>query len=227
MSPTDANLFLLSNLLALKQHILAFDIEYAPTDVHLDLGAPLRDLRAGLFNPVKLIRALGSGLVPRVVTDMTDARDEVDARLRGVIKDLVTGWASRMTAALNYFPDRQDEPRGRRASKVQQSRSSDAAAAARVRDDILRELPLVRKKIEEYIHDHRTRDMLLRAVLQEVLVRYAGWIEYLGYATGSEPGRIPKGKGREDGVWEGDVFGEWAVGVFGVGEVVENDGEEE
>jgi conserved oligomeric Golgi complex subunit 3 len=207
------------------------------------LGAPLTDLRdaAGfhLLNPARLVRAaLGGALVPRVVTDMRDARVDVDDRLRAVIGALVAEWGARMTApardaavppALPVPAGDGEDGRGRPEARGGGG-GGDAEAAAvagrRVREAVEREAPLVRRKVDEYVHDRRTRDMLLRAVLEDVLRRYAEFLGRIGFGSGGgrRKGR-GKGKGREDEVWEEDVFGEWAGKVLGL-EGVELDGDE-
>jgi hypothetical protein len=161
---------------------------------------------------------------------MKDARTEVDERLRSVIGDLVSGWSGRMTSALLLPPgtsngEAQPPIRGRnpapRKTSTFGSQNDDAAIALRVREAIEREVPLVRRKVDEYIHDRRTRDMLLRAVLEDVLIKYASWLEARGLATQTgKTGSRAKGKGREDSVWEEEAFGEWAFGTFGL-----NDGD--
>jgi hypothetical protein len=232
VSPTDSHLFLLSHLLALKHHILAFDIEFASTDVRVDFTASLWDLKDGMFSPSTWYRALGGSFVPRVVTDMTDARTELDERLRSVIGQLVSGWASRMaapilspTAAANTAATATkaiangngEEKRGRQEARKGTPSSHDADISTSLRATVSREVPLVRKKLDEYLHDTRTRDMLLRAVLEDVLVKYSAWLEAKGLEGVHMPGRgRAKGKGREDGVWEEEAFAEWAVRTFGL-----------
>jgi conserved oligomeric Golgi complex subunit 3 len=156
---------------------------------------------------------------------MKDARTEVDERLRTVIGELVSGWSARMTGPLSLPPgygDGQAPPRGRNPAPRKTSvsgttKNDDAAVALRVRESVEREVPLVRRKVDEYIHDRRTRDMLLRAVLEDVLVKYAAWLENRGIASqGGKAGSRAKGKGREDSVWEEEAFGEWAFGAFGL-----------
>jgi hypothetical protein len=226
----------LSHLLALKHRILAFDIEYAATDVRVDFGAAAAGAAgvASFFNPARLVRAaLGGGLVPRVVTDMRDARVDVDDRLRAVIGALVTEWAARMTepvrataaaAATAAPPPPGEDGRGRTEARGGDA-AAHAAAARRARETVEREAPLVRRKVDEYVRDGRTRDMLLRAVLEDVLRRYAAFLERIGLGAAGKGRRRGKGKGREDEVWEEDVFGEWAAKVFGL-EGVELDGDE-
>jgi len=217
VSPTDSNLFLLSHLLALKHHILAFDIEYTDTDVRVDFAASLWDLRDGMFNPSKWYRALGGSLIPRVVTDMKDARTELDDRLRGVIGELVSAWSKRMATPIlspAVASANGEEKRGRSGARKGMPTSEDAETGAKLRGTIEHEVLLVRNKLNEYLHDRRTRDMLLRAVLEDVLVKYAAWLEAKGLEAMPGKGRA-KGKGREDDVWEEEAFEEWAVKAFG------------
>jgi hypothetical protein len=224
VSPTDANLFLLSHLLALKHHILAFEIEFAATDVRVDLPSSLVDLRDTMLNPASWMRALGGGFVPRVVTDMKDARTDVDDRLRAVIGSLVHGWSARMTAPMTRGSST-ETTRGRSDVRKGSATVADAEEGALAREALAREVPLVRRKLDEYMQDRRTKDMLLRAVLEEVLVKYAGWLESKGL-DGPLIGRSKaKGKGREDGVWEEETFAQWALGVFGLETLEEDDGE--
>jgi hypothetical protein len=216
---------LLSHLLALKHHILAFEIEFAATDVRVDLPTSLWDLRDIMFNPASWMRALGGGFVPRVVTDMKDARTDVDDRLRAVIGELVGAWSARMAVPITN-PGATDEMRGRPDARKGSATNVDAEAGAKMRETVEREVPLVRRKLDEYMHDRRTKDMLLRAVLEDVLVKYAAWLEAKGL-DGPLTGRSKaKGKGREDGVWEEEAFAQWALGVFGL-EALEGDGDGE
>jgi hypothetical protein len=168
------------------------------------------------------MQAVSQGFLPKVVTEALDARGEVDAKLRDVIGEVVTSWAGRMAAPLNGEVN--GKSRGRGSTEKD---GSNAARAAHVRETVEREVPLVRRKMDEYIHDRRTRDMLLRAVLEEVMVQYGAWLEKQGLVAGAGPGKRAKGKGREDGVWEEEAFAEWAVGAFGLDEAVDDDDEED
>jgi hypothetical protein len=224
VSPTDAHLFLISHLLAFKHHLLAFDIESASADVSVDFAAPLWAISASIFSPAKLMRAVSQGFVPKIVTEALDARGEVDSKLRDAIGEVVNAWTERMTAPIQGVSN--GKATQGRVTTEKEGPKTDASRAAQVRETIEREVPLVRRKMDEYIHDRRTRDMLLRAVLEEVMVKYAGWMEKQGLTSPIGPGRRAKGKGREDGVWEEDSFGEWAVGAFGLDDVLDEEDED-
>jgi hypothetical protein len=187
----------------------------------VDFAAPFWAISASIFSPAKLMQAVSQGFLPKIVTEALDARGEVDAKLRDVIREVVTSWAGRIAAPLSSEVN--GKTRGRGSTDKD---GSNASRAAQVRETVEREVPLVRRKMDEYIHDRRTRDMLLRAVLEEVMVQYAAWLEKQGLVAGVGPGKRAKGKGREDGVWEEEAFGEWAVGAFGLDEAVDDDDED-
>lgn len=217
-SPTDANLFLIAHLLRLKQQIVAFDIEFVTPEVTFDFFSltntfyELRE-RGNLWNPASWVRLVGGGLMPRVVENMLDAKAELDGRLRAVINEFVSGVVQRITAPLVAMPH----------VKPGSDASPDAnKATVAVRGVAQKEIVLLRKRLDEYIEDSRTRETLVAAVRDQVILAYEDWIETLregkgmsGIGKGSR-----KGKGREDEVWSSEVFAEWCEKSFAVGNVV-------
>ena len=208
-SPTDAALFLISHLLLLKQQIVAFDIEFVTpeTDIHYDIWSVTNTFwelrsRGGLFNPRNLVGLL----IPKVVDNMLDAKAEVDARLRQAITDLTTAFARRITAPI-------DTAGGKKVPV-----SEAAARTAKIRQNVHAETPFLRQKLDAYISDARTREMLVAAVMEAVTQRYEDWFDasYAASLNGGAGVRSAKGKGREDGVWDPDVFGEWCGDAFRV-----------
>ncbi|KAI4633402.1 hypothetical protein J4E80_000768 [Alternaria sp. BMP 0032] len=210
-SPTDAALFLVSHLLLLKQQIVAFDIEFVTPETEVQynfasLTNTFWELRArgGLFNPRNLVGLL----IPKVVENMLDAKAEVDARLRQAINDFTGQFVARMTAPIDTKGNK----------KVPLSEAP--ARTSKIRQNIEHETPFLRSKLEEYITDARTREMLVAAVMESVTQAYEDW-----YDTSYSPSlsnqnganRSAKGKGREDGVWDPDVFSEWCGNTFKVG----------
>jgi hypothetical protein len=212
-SPTDAALFLVSHLLLLKQQIVAFDIEFVTpeTEVHYDISSitntfwELRS-RGGLFNPRNLVGLL----IPKVVENMLDAKAEVDARLRQAINDLTGQFVSRMIAPIDTTTNKKIPP------------SEAPARTAKVRQNIEHETPFLRSKLEEYITDARTREMLVAAVKESATQAYEEWFD-ASYAPSAAAtngaARSGKGKGPESAVWDPDVFAEWCGGVFGTATV--------
>jgi hypothetical protein len=193
----------MKHLLTLKQQIVAFDIEFVTPEVQFDFSSVTNTFwelrsRGGLFNPLNLVRFVGGSLVPKVVTNMLDAKAELDGRLRKIINEFVDSFAKRMTKPLQ--------------TTVKDAQS----ATSQVRQTIEKDVPFLRKKLEEYIADPRTKETLVAAVMDKVVEHYEDWYEEYnnGAKTGSG-GR--KGKGREDEVWGPGAFVEWAGGVFDIG----------
>jgi hypothetical protein len=209
-SPTDAALFLVSHLLLLKQQIVAFDIEFVTpeTEVQYDFSSitntfwELRS-RGGLFNPRNLVGLL----IPKVVENMLDAKAEVDARLRQAITDFTSQFSTRMTAPI--------DTKNNKKVPIQEV----PARTAKIRQNVEHETPFLRSKLEEYITDARTREMLVAAVAESVAQAYEDWFDTSYEPSISGTGRNAKGKGREDGVWDPDAFTEWCNGVFKVGQI--------
>ncbi|KAB2102900.1 hypothetical protein AG0111_0g9299 [Alternaria gaisen] len=210
-SPTDAALFLVSHLLLLKQQIVAFDIEFVTpeTEVQYNFSSVTNtfwELRArgGLFNPRNLVGLL----IPKVVENMLDAKAEVDARLRQAINDFTGQFVTRMTAPIDTKNNKKVPP------------SEAPARTSKIRQNIEQETPFLRSKLEEYITDARTREMLVAAVMESVTQTYEDWYDTLyspSLANQNGISRSTKGKGREDGVWDPDVFSEWCGNTFKVG----------
>ncbi|KAL4897046.1 Sec34-domain-containing protein [Aspergillus ambiguus] len=209
-SPTDGQLFLMSHLLILKQQIVAFDIEYVAPEVSFDFSGvtstfwELRE-RGGLFNPRNLMRLVGHGLLPRVVENMLDAKVELDGRLRTVINDFINGFATKMTASLPAkFVDTRNLQRGELIYPTCRN--------------IEKEVPEMRKILNDYLDDSRMKETLVGAVQDRVIQIYE---DFFGKYTSSEKSKgkpvSKKGKGREDAVWDVDTFAEWCEGVFRVG----------
>jgi len=201
---------------------VAFDIEFVTpeTDIHFDIGSVTNTFfelrsRGSLFNPRNLVGAVVGSLVPRVVENMLDAKGEVDARLREAITTFVNSFVERMNATIP--PPKPGKPAHFQPGEAQ-------TRTEKVKMAVEREIPFLRNKLEEYVDDRRTREMLVQAVMEGVVGGYEEWFDavYLpslhanGAATGTG-GRSGKGKRREDDVWDPNVFSEWCAGVFKVG----------
>lgn len=200
----------MSHLLILKQQIVAFDIEYVAPDVSIDFSGvtstfwELRE-RGGLFNPRNLMRLVGHGLIPRVVENMLDAKVELDGRLRTVINDFINAFAARMTASLPAkFVDTRNLARGELILPSCRT--------------IEKEVPALRKILNEYIDDTRMKETLVGAVQDRTIQIYEDFLEkYAASEKGKGAAFIKKGKGRDDAVWDVETFAEWCEGIFRVG----------
>ncbi|KAL9121774.1 MAG: hypothetical protein Q9187_001662 [Circinaria calcarea] len=148
---------------------------------------------------------MGGGLLPRVVENMLDAKVELDGRLRTVINDFTTNFASRITASIS----------GSAATKRDFTAST---AVQQIHQTAEREVPLLRRKLDEYLDDPRTKETLVGAVQDQVIQNYETFYERVSAAKQPDGRTVSrKGKGREDEVWDVDTFAEWVSGVFEVG----------
>ena len=218
-TPADGQLFLIKHLLILKQQIVAFDIEFVTPVVSFDFSGvtntfwELRE-RGGLFDPRNLWRLVGGGLIPKVVENMLDAKVELDGRLRTVINEFTNSFASRMTNPIDTL--------------TKSKRTLDRAQAVqKVRESIEKEVPQLRRKLDEYLDDVRTKETLIGAVQDQVIQNFETFYDlYVAEQRSNGKATRKKGKGRDDELWDSDMFGEWATGVFQVGKVEIDDEDE-
>ena len=219
----DGQLFLITHLLHLKRQIVAFDIEFIPPEVEFDFSSytntfyELRE-RGSLWNPASWVRlvsgALGGGLLPKVVENMLDAKAELDGRLRSVINDFVNAYANHITAPI--------EPSA--VSQAKAKDSFDALKAVRtVRGLAEKDVPALRAKLMEFVDDARTRETLVAAVRDQVVLSYEEFFD--AQSEGGTRRLSRKGKGREDEVLGPELFGEAMERVFLVGRMVGDDAE--
>jgi len=201
----------MKHLLLLKQQIVAFDIEFVTPEVDFDFSHVMSTFwelreRGGLFNPATWYKLVGSGLVPRVVENMLDAKVELDGKLRTVINDFTNSFAIRMTTAISGV------------ALTKQGTRFDAFPATKVvREEIEKQTPFLRRKLDEYLDDIRTKETLVGAVQDQVVQSYEDF--YQKQISNGTNGRLgsKKGKGREDEIWDPDMFADWCQDVFKVG----------
>lgn len=216
----DGRLFLIKHLLILKQQIVAFDIEYVTPDISFDFSGvtntfwELRE-RGGLFDPRNLWRIMGGGLLPKVVENMLDAKVELDGSLRTVINDLTSDFASRITKPVD--------------ASATAKKGFDAVQAVNVIQKVAeKEVPMLRRKLDEYLDDVRTKETLVAAVQDQVIQNYETFYDIYTAEKRSNGKQVSKkGKGRDDEAWDPDMFAEWAGNVFGVRgmDALDEDGE--
>ena len=148
---------------------------------------------------------MGGGLIPKVVENMLDAKVELDGRLRTVINDFTSDFASHMTSMVD--------------EKATSKKTFDAVRAVQnIQEVAEKEVLLLRRKLDEYLDDNRTKETLVAAVQDQVIQNYETFYD-LHTANKRTNGKAvsKKGKGRDDNVWDSDMFAEWAQGVFKVG----------
>jgi hypothetical protein len=203
-SPADSHLFLIRHLLLLKEQLVAFDIEFVhQPDVNIDFSnitGTFSNLRTtgSLFSLRGIFALVKTAAMPNVIKSMLDAKTELDIRLRAAITDFVDFWCGRMTEGIKGPSNR-----------VAAADSPDPAA--RVKTAVDREVPVMRKKLADYIDDSRTSETLVGAVMEAVVDEYQLYYDEAFTNTGRKP-RNP------DVSWDVEMFMRWSEGVFDVGE---------
>lgn len=147
---------------------------------------------------------VGRGLLPGVVENMLDAKVELDGRLRTVINEFTNSFATKMTASL-------PSAAASSTTSPQQAQS----AVTDTRKAIEKEVPILRRLLDDYLDDRRTKETLVGAVQDTVMQQYEDF--YDAYTSGeSGRGRPPKRSGKEPvhSVWDTEAFGDWSEGVF-------------
>lgn len=147
---------------------------------------------------------MGGSLIPRVVENMLDAKVELDGSLRTVINDLTSDFASRITKPVD--------------ASATAKRGFDAPQAVNAIHKVAeKEVPILRRKLDEYIDDVRTKETLVAAVQDQVIQNYETFYDmYTAEKRSNGKQMSKKGKGRDDEAWDPDMFTEWAGSVFKV-----------
>ncbi|GAB7361248.1 hypothetical protein MBLNU230_g1309t1 [Neophaeotheca triangularis] len=227
---SNAQLFLVTHLLHLKSAIVAFDIEFIPPDVDFDfssLTSPFYELRdrGGLWNPASWFRLVGSALVPKVVENMLDAKAELDGRLRTVINDFVNREADLIISPVGdpaLLPLSASEKEKIPVNK-QKVGPDPLKAIKDVYDQATKQVPVLRSRLHAFIDDERTKETLVQAVRDQVFMGYEEFFDLYVERKGKGAKISRKGKGREDEIWDPDLFGERVGAVFAVTESPDED----
>lgn len=144
---------------------------------------------------------MGGNLLPKVVENMLDAKVELDGSLRTVINDFTFAWSSAITLPVN-------------ATATAKPKFDGLVAVSKIKEIAEKEVPQLRRKLDEYLDDVRTKETLVAAVQDHVIQNYETFYDL--HTSGKKEFKSKKGKGRDDEVWDPDMFSEWAGNVFGV-----------
>ncbi|KAL2001570.1 hypothetical protein VTN02DRAFT_1570 [Thermoascus thermophilus] len=165
------------------------------------------------------MRLVGHGLLPRVVENMLDAKVELDGRLRTVINDFTNTFAARMTSSLpTKFAAAAAAEKDKRPDMEHRGGGVGGGVISPTCRAIEKEVPLLRRILDDYLDDTRTKETLVGAVQDRVIQIYEEFFETYRSVERSRGNPVSKkGKGREDAVWDVDTFTEWSEEVFRVG----------
>lgn len=201
-SRIEADLFLIKHLLILRNQILEFDIEYVPTDVHIDFS--------GISEVISLVRKEGVSLnrqrllnlakisVPKVVNNMFDAKEELYAQLRNSIHSFTEESVKLIVAPITRTTDSKDDD----------SMAETALADTRkMRENASVEIPKLRNlMLNNYIDDTRTVDILIDSIQDLVIQAYEKYHDEV----------VTKCKNQEqiDGLMEVEGLITWFSGII-------------
>lgn len=219
----EADLFLIKHLLILRNQILEFDIEYVPSNVHIDFS--------GISEVLSLVRQEGiSSLqtqnllnlakitVPKVVENMFDAKDELYAKLRNTIHSF-TEEAVKLIINSIVGPVGPSTAAGTKGNSGLPVKTPKTALedTRQLRENATNEIPRLRKMmLENYIDDTRTVDILIDSIQDLVIQAYEKYHKEIVDIVNKERSQQNSDENPIDGLmevegliaWFGDIVGD-------------------
>lgn len=153
------------------------------------------------------MQLVGGGLLPQVVENMLDAKVELDGTLRTVINDFTNTFATKMISSLPPVSGKTITPT--LSQQIQKG-------ALTMRRSIEEEVPILRRLLDDYLEDKRTKETLVSAVQDTVTQLYEDYLEaYAAEAGKDKPGRKVSRKPVATGeLWDVERFGDWTDSIF-------------
>ncbi|KAI5320003.1 PREDICTED: conserved oligomeric Golgi complex [Prunus dulcis] len=190
-SPMDGQLFLIKNLLILREQIAPFDIEFSVTHKELDFSHLLEHLRRILRGQASLFdwsrsTSLARTLSPRVLESQIDAKKELEKSLKttceefimSVTKLVVDPMLSFVTKVTAVKVAMSSGSQNQKAQSVMAKPLKDQAFATpdkvaelvqKVAAAIQQELPIVMTKMKLYLQNPSTRTILFKPIKTNIV----------------------------------------------------------
>lgn len=190
-SPMDGQLFLIKNLLILREQIAPFDIEFSVTHKELDFSHLLEHLRRILRGQASLFdwsrsTSLARTLSPRVLESQIDAKKELEKSLKttceefimSVTKLVVDPMLSFVTKVTAVKVAMSSGSQNQKAESVMAKPLKDQAFATpdkvaelvqKVAAAIQQELPIVMTKMKLYLLNPSTRTILFKPIKTNIV----------------------------------------------------------
>ncbi|CAL9027468.1 unnamed protein product [Prunus brigantina] len=190
-SPMDGQLFLIKNLLILREQIAPFDIEFSVTHKELDFSHLLEHLRRILRGQASLFdwsrsTSLARTLSPRVLESQIDAKKELEKSLKttceefimSVTKLVVDPMLSFVTKVTAVKVAMSSGSQNQKAESVMAKPLKDQAFATpdkvaelvqKVAAVIQQELPIVMTKMKLYLLNPSTRTILFKPIKTNIV----------------------------------------------------------
>lgn len=159
----DTQLALLKNLLLIRDQIQNFDIQYISKETYLDFSGLLKGINDIRKRSLSIFQ-MGFDSVPKIISNMVDARLELIAELRNTITSITNTAADQITK--EYLSVSSPE-----FDILEQNMN--------LRNSIETNLVSLFEQIGSFIASDEVKSHLVDAVQQEVVSRYANYYETL------------------------------------------------
>ncbi|CEP06997.1 hypothetical protein [Parasitella parasitica] len=203
-SRLDGQLFLIKNLLVLKEQLAPFEANLVHAGKTLDFShtadslSSLQQQKSLMFNPNALIGLAQKGM-PRVVEVSLDSRREIDFQIKKVCEEFInqcvdgaleplTAFLIKLSAilpsaVLPKSTDGQDSP-------VQKLSSKDVTEATdQFMEAVQERIRFMTKKLREYVNDQKMEQILLKPIETSIIEQYKSFLIRIDIET-KEGGRI-------------------------------------
>jgi hypothetical protein len=192
----DGQLFLIKNLLMLREKISRFEGNFVRTEDALDLSS-LQDVIASLIHHKwSSLASLGMSLVaagtPRVVEKVSDARGDVDRELKRVCEDVVLGESKGAVEGVGGWLLKVQAWRGRSEGREVLTGQSFAsgvnvlAVFKEFKSGVAGRFGVTVGKMARYLGDRKTEGILVRVVRSHILETYQGFYDLVSANYGAE-----------------------------------------
>ncbi|PKA50592.1 hypothetical protein AXF42_Ash013807 [Apostasia shenzhenica] len=190
-SPMDGQLFLIKNLLILREQIAPFDIEFSVTHKELDFSHLLEHLRRILRGQASVFdwsrsTSLALTLSPRILESQIDAKKELEKSLKTtceefimsvtkLIVDPMLSFVTKVTAVkaalASGAPDKRQDPVLAKPLRSQAFASPEKMTELiqKVSNALQQELPKVMAKMKLYLQNPSTRMILLKPIKTNII----------------------------------------------------------
>ncbi|KAF8638150.1 hypothetical protein AX17_002407 [Amanita inopinata Kibby_2008] len=195
MSVLDGHLFLVRNLLILKELVQKLDVAHREAEKNVEPQPGMTDTLASMLNkttslfPDALFATLG---IPRSEDSIRGAKSSIDHDLRRACEDVISYCVASVCRSLQSWADRireHERTSTSRATDAPADRSSVEELDRNFRESCEHHLRLGVNQIRLYLEDDRTVGVLVGHVLDRIVEEYAAFREVvvkMGLGVGME-----------------------------------------
>ncbi|GAA5814892.1 hypothetical protein MFLAVUS_008395 [Mucor flavus] len=204
-SRLDGELFLIKNLLVLKEQLAPFEANLVHAGKTLDFShvtgslSSLQQQKSFMFNPNALIGLAQRGM-PRVVEVSLDSRREIDYQIKRVCEEFINNCVNSCVEPLTAFliklsailPAAVVTKMGNDSSAIQKLSSREVHQAIdQFREAVEERIKFVTKKLQDYINDSKMEQILMKPIETSIIQEYKSFLTRIQIDS-KEEGRIEK-----------------------------------